>query len=441
LIRRKARGRDTNEDAPMSKPIIAILGAGLGGTVAAYEIKAAVGSRADVTVVNKGDVFHFVPSNPWVAVGWRKRGAIEVRLPPIMAKKGVGYEGVGARRVHPAENRIELNDGRSLAYDYLVIATGPELAFDEIEGLGPAGFTQSICHVDHAEQAAKAFEAFAAQPGPIVVGAVQGASCFGPAYEFAMILDTELRRRKIRDRVPMTFVTSEPYIGHLGLDGVGDTEGLLESAFRDRHIKWITNAKVAKADAGVLDVEEIAEDGAVKARHELPFAFSMMLPAFRGVEAVRGIEGLTNPRGFILVDKTQRNPTFPNVFGLGVAVAIAPTGKTPVPVGVPKTGFMIESMVTAIAQNLKALLQGAPATHEATWNAICLADFGDGGVAFIAQPQIPPRNLNWAAEGKWVHLAKVGFEKYFLGKVKRGESETFYEKLALDLMGARKLKA
>jgi sulfide:quinone oxidoreductase len=425
----------------MEKPTIAVLGAGLGGTIAAFEIKAAVGSRADVTVVNQGDVFHFVPSNPWVAVRWRTRDAIEVQLPPVMKKKGIGFTGVGARRVHPAENRIELNTGESLPYDYLVIATGPDLAFDEIEGLGPKGFTQSICHVEHAEGAANAFDALAANPGPVVIGAVQGASCFGPAYEFALILETELRRRKVRDRVPMTFVTSEPYIGHLGLDGVGDTKGLLESEFRNRHIKWITNARVVKAEAGMMHVEEVADDGAVKAAHDLPFVFSMMLPAFRGVEAVRGIEGLTNPRGFILVDKTQRNPAFPNIFALGVAVAIPPTGKTAVPVGVPKTGFMIESMVTAIAQNLAALVGGEAAGAEATWNAICLADFGDGGVAFIAQPQIPPRNVNWSASGGWVHLAKVGFEKYFLGKVRRGESETFYEKLALDLMGARKLKA
>jgi sulfide:quinone oxidoreductase len=425
----------------MSNTTIAVLGAGLGGTIAAYEIKSVLGSKADVVVVNKGDTYHFVPSNPWVAIGWRERDAIEVHLPAVMAKKGIGYNSAGARRVVPAENRLELNDGTSLAYDYLVIATGPDLAFDEIEGLGPAGFTQSICHVDHAERAAEAFETLCKAPGPIVVGAVQGASCFGPAYEFAMILDTELRRRKLRDRVPMTFVTSEPYIGHLGLDGVGDTKGLLESEMRNRHIKWLTNAKVAKVEAGVMDVEEIADDGSVKGRHELPFAFSMMLPAFRGVEAVRGIEGLTNPRGFVLVDKNQRNPTFPNIFAIGVAVAIPPTGKTPVPVGVPKTGFMIESMVTAVAQNLKALLAGQPATRQASWNAICLADFGDGGVAFMAQPQIPPRNVSWSAEGRWVHLAKIGFENYFLGKVRRGESETFYEKLALDLVGARKLKA
>ena len=147
----------------------------------------------------------------------------------------------------------------------------------------------------------------------------------------------------------MTFVTSEPYIGHLGLDGVGDTKGLLESEMRERHIKWITNAKVTAVEAGLMHVEEIDEDGR-QGHADLPFAFSMMLPAFRGVAAVRGVEGLTNPRGFIVVDKHQRNPAYPNVFALGVCVAIAPTGKTPVPVGVPKTGFMIESMVTAIAR-------------------------------------------------------------------------------------------
>jgi sulfide:quinone oxidoreductase len=420
---------------------IVILGAGLGGSIAAFEIKAAVGARAEVVVVNQGDTFHFVPSNPWVAVHWRKRAAIEVKLGPVMARKGVGFRPEGARRVFPAENRIELNTGEALAYDYLVIATGPDLAFDEISGLGPlTGHTQSICHVDHAETAASAFDAFVSAPGPIVVGAAQGASCFGPAYEFAMILDTELRRRKLRDRVPMTFVTPEPYIGHLGLDGVGDTKSLLESEMRERHIKWITNARITSVEPGQMHVEELGEDGAVKQTHDLPFAYSMVLPAFRGVEAVRGIEGLTNPRGFVIVDKNQRNPAFPNIFALGVCVAIAPTGKTPVAVGVPKTGFMIESMVTAIARNLAALVEGKPADEEATWNAICLADFGDGGVAFIAQPQIPPRNINWSSSGGWVHLAKVGFERYFLGKVRRGESEPFYEKLALELLGVRKLK-
>ena len=78
-----------------------------------------------------------MPSNPWVAVGWRERADIEADLSGVMQKKGVRYLTQGARQVDPQARRVELNDGESIAYDYLVIATGPELAFDEIEGLGP----------------------------------------------------------------------------------------------------------------------------------------------------------------------------------------------------------------------------------------------------------------------------------------------------------------
>ena len=420
---------------------IVVLGAGLGGSIMAYELKEQLRAQDTVTVITRDPKYHFVPSNPWIAVGWRERKDISVDLAPTMAKKGIKFIPVAAEKLHPEEKRISLVDGQQISYDYLVIATGPELAFDEIEGLGPEGNTQSICHIDHAENAKVAFDAFCANPGPIVVGAVQGASCFGPAYEFTFILETALRRLKIRDKVPMTFVTSEPYVGHLGLDGVGDTRGLLESEFRAKHIKWITSARVKKVEPGKMTVEEIADDGAVKATRELPFGYAMMLPAFRGIKALQGIEGLSNPRGFTIIDKHQRNPKYPNIFGVGVCVAIPPTGPTPVPCGVPKTGFMIESMVTATAHNIGALVRGREPDQVATWNAVCLADFGDGGIAFVAQPQIPPRNVNWSSSGKWVHLAKVGFEKYFMRKVKKGTSEPYYESAAMKMLGIAKLKA
>jgi len=420
---------------------IVVLGAGLGGVIMAYELKDQLGADDRLTVIAKGKSYSFVPSNPWVAVGWRAREDIEVDLTGVMERRGITLLTQGAARVHPAENRIELTDGADVAYDYLVIATGPDLAFDEIPGLGPEGHTASVCHIDHAQKAEEAVRQLIARPGPVIIGAVQGASCFGPAYEFLFILETALRRARVRDRVPMTFVTAEPYIGHLGLDGVGDTRGLLESQMRAHHIKWITNARVASVDPGVMHVEEVNDDGSSRKLHDLPFAFAMMLPAFRGVPAVRGIDGLTNPRGFILVDRYQRNPAFRNVFAVGVGVAIPPMGPTPVPVGVPKTGFMIESMVTATALNIASLLRGQEPVEVGTWNAVCLADFGDGGVALVAQPQIPPRNVNWSSQGKWVHYAKIGFEKYFLRKIRMGKSEPFYERLALQALGIDKLKS
>lgn len=187
-------------------------------------------------------------------------------------------------------------------------------------------------------------------------------------------------------------------------------------------------------------VTEYDEMGKEKRLHELPFEYSMMLPAFKGVDAVLGIEGLVNPRGFVLIDEHQRNPKYRNIYSVGVCVAIPPVEQTPVPTGAPKTGYMIESMVTATAHNIRAELDGREPEETATWNALCLADFGDTGVAFVALPQIPPRNVNWFSEGRWVHLAKVAFEKYFIRKMKKGTSEPLYEKLVLHSLGIRKLK-
>ena len=420
---------------------VVVMGAGIGGISQVYELRKELGKQHEIVLIGDSDTFEFTPSNPWVAVGWRKHEQITIDLPAVMAKYGIDFRSTGVRRIHPGENRLELNDDNSVGYDYLVIATGPKLAFDEVPGLGPeTGYTQSVCRTGHAGASFVDFEKLAADPGPVIVGTAPGASCFGPAYEYAFIIDTELRKRKLRDRVPMHFVTPEPYIGHLGLDGVGDTKGLMESELRERHIGWVCNAKITEVKDGTMRFTEVDEDGNDKKQHELPFTHSMILPAFKGVDAVMDVEGLTNPRGFILIDEFQRNPRYTNVYAVGVCVAIPPVGPTPVPTGAPKTGYMIESMVTATTHNIINALDGKEPEERATWNAVCLADFGDSGVAFIALPQIPPRNLNWAARGKWVHLAKVAYEKYFLHKVRSAKAEPFYERTILKLVGAVRLK-
>jgi sulfide:quinone oxidoreductase len=419
---------------------IVIIGAGIGGVPMALEMRENARKEDEVIVIADTPTFHFVPSNPWVAVNWRKPSDIKVELAPMYKKKKIGFIQQKVTRVHPEHNQVELADGSSVDYDYLIIATGPKLAFEEIPGLGPDGHTQSVCHVDHAGESGEFWDNFVEEPGPIIIGAVQGASCFGPAYEYMLIAETDLRNRKIRDKVKMTYVTSEPYIGHLGLGGVGDTRGMLESELRNKHINWICNAKVDKIEAGMMFVTEMDENGQEKKKHELPFKHSMMLPAFKGVDALQGIDKLVNPRGFVIVDDNQRNPTFTNIYSVGVCIAIPPLEQTPVPTGTPKTGYMIESMVTATAHNIREELDGKQPSHKGTWNALCLADFGDSGVAFLAMPQIPPRNVQWASQGKWVHLAKIAYEKYFMRKVRKGISEPFYERLPLKMFGIKRLK-
>ena len=418
---------------------VVIVGGGLAGLPAAYELRAMLPVETAVTVVNATDHFQFVPSNPWVAVGWRRPDQITVPLGPPLARRGIDLVASPAATIDAAGRRVVTADGSRLPYDVLVITTGPELAFDEVPGAGPDAHSHSICTLDHAHRTWEAYRTFLEAPGPAVIGALPGASCFGPVYEYAMILDRDLRRRRLRHRVPMTLVTPEPYIGHLGLGGVEDSKGLLESELRRREIRWICNARVTAVDAGAVQVEELDEDGGVRRRHALPSEHSMLLPAFRGVAPVRAVDGLCNPRGLVTVDACQRSPRYPEIFAAGVCIAIPPLEQTPVATGAPKTGYMIETMVSAIARNVRDQLQGVTPTATGTWNAICLADLGNTGVAFVALPQNPPRNVTWARRGRWVHFAKMGFERYFLRKMRAGISEPAYEKYLLKALGISRL--
>jgi sulfide:quinone oxidoreductase len=420
---------------------IVILGAGIGGMPAAYEMRAELGNQHQITVISTLDYFQFVPSNPWIGVGWRKREDITFPLAPVLTNHNINFIAQTVKRIEAENNRLVLTTEETVDYDYLIITTGAKLAFEEVPGTGPiSGFTHSICTVDHAEKAYEGYQQLLDNPGPVIIGAVQGASCFGPAYEYALIVETALRRAKRRPEVPMTFITSEPYIGHLGLGGVGDSKGMMESTLRERHIKWITNAKVTKVEAGKMSIDEHNDLGEVVRQHEVPFHYSMMLPAFKGVEAVASVPQLCNPRGFIEVNEYQHSKQYKNIYAAGVCIAIPPVEKTPVPTGTPKTGFMIESMVTAIVHNISNELKGKVPTERGTWNAICLADMGDTGAAFVAIPQIPPRNVTWFKKGKWVHLAKIAFEKYFMLKMQRGTSEPVYEKYVLRALGIERLK-
>ncbi|MDG2394785.1 FAD/NAD(P)-binding oxidoreductase [Candidatus Thioglobus sp.] len=423
---------------------VVVIGASTGGLPFAYDIKKTLGTEHKVTVISNNPNFNFIPSNPWLAVGWRREDDISFELAPHLKHKDINFIVGEATEIKPNVNQVMVGN-QTVDYDYLVLATGPKLAFDEVPGLGPKGHSISICTTAHAKIASSEWEVFCNNGGgPIVVGAVQGASCFGPAYEFATIMDTDLKKRGIRDKCPITFITAEPYIGHLGLGGVGDSKGLLESEFRQRHIKWITNSKVVLVTADTVTVDEVNDEGNTIKTHEVATKLTMMLPAFKGVDTVAKLAevdaGYVNPRGFVMINDYQQSPVKDNIFSVGVNIAIPPVESTPVMCGTPKTGYMIESMVTAVVHNIEDMIGGKVPSHIPTWNAVCIADMGDTGAAFVAMPQIPPRNVTWAKKGKMMHLAKIAFEKFFIRNMKTGNSEPAYQKYIFKMLGIERLK-
>ncbi|HAT1880065.1 TPA: NAD(P)/FAD-dependent oxidoreductase [Legionella pneumophila] len=420
---------------------IVVLGGGIGGISAVYGLKERLDDDHKITLINEVSYFQFVPSNVWAGIGWRNREEITVSLDTYLHENGIHFIPQSVERIDAQNNQLYLLDGANIHYDYLVITTGAKLAFEEVPGAGPInGFTHSICTIDHAESTFSAYQEFLKDPGPVIIGTMPGASCFGPAYEFSFVVNSDLRKRKLRHKVPITYVTSEPYIGHLGIGGVNDSKTMLESELRKNNINFIANAKVTKVEPGQMTVSELDSNGTQIKEHVLPFKLSMMIPSFKGVDAVAAVEGLCNPRGFVLVDEHQRSIKYTNIYSAGVCIAIPPVETTPVPTGVPKTGYMIETMVTAIVENIFSELENKPIIAKASRGAICLADLGDGGMAFVATPEMPPRNIDWAKKGKWVHLAKIAFEKYFLYKVRHGLSEPVYEKYILKMLGINRLE-
>ena len=432
----RAVAKDGEEESSKAAHKIVICGGGIGGLSTAYDARHILNKRDEVTVVSDRPYFSFTPSNPWVAMGKRQPSDIQVDLTKVLPRHGVKFVQGKATKLEPSSNKLRLEDGTVLDYDYLIIATGPKLAFDEVPGLRQYG--ESVCTTPHAVEASEALDKLVQDPGPVVVGATQGASCFGPAYEYALLLQHELKQRggkALVDACPISFVTSEPTIGHLGLNGAGDSESILTKLFEKKNIKAFANHKTARVTKDSVQVQECNDKGKVVAKKTLPSKLTMMIPPFHGHDVWKAVSGLADSKGMILVNDKEQSIKYPNIFAVGVCGRLPPPDPTPIPIGAPKTGYMIESQGTAAVKNIKSMLDHKEAHTVPTLNGLCITDFGNTGAVFVTLPQSPPRSTDLTIENPAVIAAKVGFEKYFLHKIRSGDTDPYYEKYALKLLG------
>ncbi|MGZ4741565.1 MAG: NAD(P)/FAD-dependent oxidoreductase [Ilumatobacteraceae bacterium] len=395
-----------------AKPNVVVVGSSFAGLTAALEAKHRLKDRAYVTVIDQRDYFTFIPSLIWVPFGKRSAEDITFPLEPMYRKQGIRFVHARAERFDLA-GQIVVTDHGDIGYDRLVIATGPKLAFERIPGLGPhGGHTQSVCTLDHTLETRAAWQRFLADPGPVVVGTAQGGSCFGASYEFLLNTRYQLQKAGHGDQ-PVTFITSEPFLGHFGLGGVGDSERRVERLFAKLGIRGIPNTSIDSVSEGEIRL------GSGEA---LPFAFSMIVPPFTGVDAVTRTEGLANPAGFIPVTDEYRHPDHPDVFAAGVDIAIAPPQQTLVPTGVPKTGHMSEHMAKIAAANIAADLGVGEHQHVSVdeLGAICILDAGNTGLAIKTDRVLGGGKHTHVMAGPQAHWAKVAFERFFLTSRRHG---------------------
>jgi sulfide:quinone oxidoreductase len=396
---------------------VVVIGGSFAGLTGALEARRKLGENHKVTLISKTEDFVYIPSLIWVPFGWREVKDISIPIGPILDKAGVDFVKDEVTRVDPGSNRVITANGQ-YEYDYLLVASGVSVRYDLVKGLAEGEHTYSVCTPQHAEHARAGWDEFVKDPGPVVIGASQGASCMGAAYEFLFNFEYACRKAGIRDKVEITWVTPEPFLGHFGIDGMSGGEAMLKAFMKAFKINYITNS----------EIDEITQDRfRLKDGRELSYRYSMIVPPFNGARFVKESGDLGDEKGFIPTDDTYRHEKYDNVFAAGLAVAFAPPWTAPIAFGVPKTGFPSEVSAKVAADNIVKLVEegtGAELEHKPMGKipGLCVMDAGHKEVLILSNHLIKPRQFAIMLPNPLINVGKRFLEKYFLWKTRTGRA-------------------
>ncbi len=405
---------------------IVIVGAGFAGHTAAMTLseefrKRKMSKEHEIVVINRQPKFIYVPSLIWVGIGRLSTDKIQFELAPVYKKLGVKLFVGRVYEVYPDEKYLmaDINEkGKArFDYDYLIIATGPLLNFSATPGLGPdKGYTYSVCTPNHAEDTAKKYLDLVDSlekggKANIVIGTGHGkCTCQGAALEFIFNVHFDLVKRGLRNQVNLTWLSNEPKLGDMGVDGIEVKKGaivitseiFMRGLFESYGINSCIRSHVHEISESKIRYETI--EGNIE---EIEYDFAMLLPPFKGQEikyidqnGTDVTEKVCNPDGFVKVDavygknynnlvasdwpKTYQSPVYHNIFSAGIAFATpgpmskpsrSPNGIDIAPTS-PRTGYTSELCGKAAALNIIDLIDNKLPSNSASMAetaGICVA--------------------------------------------------------------------
>jgi sulfide:quinone oxidoreductase len=382
---------------------IVVLGGGTGGTLAANRLRRAYRPfDIGIVVVDQDDDHVYQPGLLFVPFG--SLTSAELRRPRHrQLREGIEFCQTPVDQVDVEANQVLLGDGTVLDYDVLIVATGARLLPEETEGLtGPGWGTKVFTFYtpESADQLSERLMHF--QGGHVVVNVVDmPIKCPVAPLEFCFLAGEYFRRRGIRERVELTYVTP--------LDGAFTkpvASRALGGLLQDKGIGLVTEFNTGSVNGEVGHLTAYDD-------REVAFDLAVMIPLHGGAEYVDRSPGLGDELGFVRVDPhTLQAKVKPNVFALGDATDL-PTSKA---------GSVAHFEGDVLVRNIESFLTGRPLEAAFDGHANCFVETGFGRALLIdfntdTEPlpgRYPGRiGLPLLKQSRLNHLGKRAFQQFY----------------------------
>lgn len=382
-----------------------VLGGGIGGMVAANEMRRQLPSTHRVVLVEKNAQHAFAPSFLWLMTGDREPHQIRRPLKGLL-RRGVDLVQAEVLGIDPVQRKVRTS-AAEIPYDHLIVAMGADLAPGAIPGLAEA--SQTFFTFDGATQLRDILKSFSGGRIALVVSAMPY-KCPGAPHEGAMLIADYFRRRGLSPKVKIDLYTPESQPMPVAGPQLGEAvRGML-------HAKGIDFHPLHKLTSVDPSAREMRFDNGVRVGYDLLVA----VPPHRAPRAV--VEaGLTNQAGWVPVNPQTLRTSQDGVYAIGDVTAIPIPGrwKPDVPLMLPKAGVFAHAQAEVVAQRIVAEVTGRSCEAAFCGDGYCMLEAGEdlAGFAFGNFFAEPAPNVQLRQIGKAWHLGKVLFEKWWLAPV------------------------